>query len=87
VNEPVDPYMGDDPREKLRRILEYLRENPYSNIREIHNACGIPVNFLSGFLAALHAAGILKAKKAGNNKLYAPTERVIQLLEQLQRQM
>ena len=81
-----DPYMGDDPREKLRRILEYLMENPYSSAAEVYRALNMPKNFASGFLAALHASGVLKAKKAGNMRLYAPTERAGKLLERLQRQ-
>ena len=86
MRDDPDPYEGADPKEKLRRVLEYLKENPYSSATEVHKALKMPINFASGFLAALYAAGVLKSKKAGYMKLYAPTDKAMRLLERLQRQ-
>ena len=60
----------DDPEGVLREVKRLLSANGMASLSELERSTGISRNWLSGFMAALEALGLVECKGTRTFKLY-----------------
>jgi len=75
-----DPPEGEFWRRTLRRVLELLEKFEILSISELCRLTGGRRDWITGFLAALEALGILGRRGTRTHKLYHLTEKGLSLL-------
>jgi DNA-binding HxlR family transcriptional regulator len=60
----------DDPRSVLEEVRRHLSKNGMSSLSELERSIGILRNWLSGFMAALEALGVVECRGTRTFKIY-----------------
>jgi len=60
----------EDPRGVLEDVRRLLSENGMASLSELERMTGISRNWLSGFMAALEAIGLVNCRGTRTHKIY-----------------
>ena len=64
----------DNPRLVLEGVRRFLNDSGMASLSDLERGLGITRNWLSGFMAALEALGLVKCKGTRTYKLYMLVE-------------
>jgi len=65
----------DDPKGLFEEVKRFLSRNGMASLSELERAIGVSRNWLSGFMAALEALGVVACKGTRTYKIYVLVDR------------
>jgi DNA-binding HxlR family transcriptional regulator len=68
----------DNPRSVLEEVRRHLSKNGMSSLSELERSIGISRNWLSGFMAALEALGVVECRGTRTFKIYVLAKALVE---------
>jgi len=68
----------DDPRSVLEEVRRHLSKSGMSSLSGLERSIGISRNWLSGFMAALEALGVVECRGTRTFKIYVLAKTLVE---------